>query len=271
MDKLQIFDNPNFGKIRMVKIDGKPYAVGIDVARALEYAKPNEAIRMHCKGDPVTYGVTDALGRTQETRIIPEGDIYRLIVKAANQSRNPGIKEKAERFERWIFDEVLPSIRKTGEYKTPKARPHSLTEINNTVKLITGLCDKAGVAPQFQLVAVKNVYASVGIDIPVNSMPVSRQLFEPTEIARRLHIMSSSGKPHAQAISAIIAKLPIEKGEREPVPFSVESSGHFGTHYQYSGSVISKIVYWLEQRNHPAVIEHGGKSYKVFYKGQEAS
>jgi hypothetical protein len=48
--------------------------------------------------------------------MIPEGDIYRLIIKAADQSRSPAVKEKAERFEKWLFDEVLPSIRKTGGY-----------------------------------------------------------------------------------------------------------------------------------------------------------
>jgi len=58
------------------------------------------------------------LGRTQDTKIIPEGDIYRLIIKAADQSKNPEIKAKAEKFEKWLFDEVLPSIRKTGSYST---------------------------------------------------------------------------------------------------------------------------------------------------------
>jgi hypothetical protein len=62
-------------------------------------------------------------GGIQETNIIPEGDIYRLIIKAADQSRNPEIKAKAERFERWIFDEVLPSIRKDGAYMPKPMTP----------------------------------------------------------------------------------------------------------------------------------------------------
>jgi prophage antirepressor-like protein len=114
MHELQIFNNPEFGQIRMVEIDGKPYAVANDVAKALGYAYPADAIRMHCKGS-ITYRYLTN-GGEQEIKIIPEGDIYRLIVKAADQSKNEEIKAKAERFERWIFEEVLPTIRKTGGY-----------------------------------------------------------------------------------------------------------------------------------------------------------
>ena len=114
MKVLQNFNNTEFGLIRMIEIEGKPHAVGNDVAKALGYARPYEAVTTHCKG-AVTYRVlTD--GGEQDMKVIPEGDIYRLIVKAADQSKNPAIKEKAERFERWVFDAVLPSIRKHGMY-----------------------------------------------------------------------------------------------------------------------------------------------------------
>lgn len=119
MNNLQIFENTEFGNVRMVEVDGKPYAVGVDVARALEYANPSKAVLDHCRGISKlgipSYNQHGA-EVVQETNIIPEGDIYRLIIKAADQSRNPVIKEKAGRFERWVFDEVLPSIRKYGLY-----------------------------------------------------------------------------------------------------------------------------------------------------------
>ena len=86
MSNLQIFNNQEFGEIRMMVVDGKPYAVGVDVARALEYAKPSQAVIDHCKGIR-KLGIPSA-GGTQETNIIPEGDILRLIVKAADQSKN---------------------------------------------------------------------------------------------------------------------------------------------------------------------------------------
>lgn len=135
MGQLQIFINHKFGQIRMIEAGGKPYAVGVDVARMLEYAEPHKAIAAHCRGG-ISYPVIDSLGRTQETNIIPEGDIYRLIVKAADQSKNPDIKAKAEEIEKWIFDEVLPSIRKHGMYAKDELldNPDLLIEIANKLK-----------------------------------------------------------------------------------------------------------------------------------------
>lgn len=106
MNELQIFENAEFGKVRTVVINGKPYAVGVDVARALGYSSPSKAVIDHCKG--ITKSVIPSKGGQQETNVIPEGDIYRLIVKSKLPS--------AERFESWVFDEVLPTIRKTGAY-----------------------------------------------------------------------------------------------------------------------------------------------------------
>ncbi|AJD29700.1 transporter [Clostridium sporogenes] len=113
-NELQVFKHKEFGEIRMIKFKNKPYAVGIDVTKVLEYANPSKAVIQHCKG--ITKLGIPSQGGVQETNIIPEGDIYRLIVKAADQSKNSKIKEKAEKFESWIFDEVLPTIRKTGGY-----------------------------------------------------------------------------------------------------------------------------------------------------------
>ena len=106
MNELQIFNNEEFGDIRTVEVDGKPYFVGIDIARALGYSNPSKAIIQHCKG--VTKLGIPSKGGKQETNCIPEGDLYRLITHSELES--------AERFESWVFDEVLPSIRKNGGY-----------------------------------------------------------------------------------------------------------------------------------------------------------
>ena len=111
MNELMIFNNPEFGEIRTIEEDGKVLFCGSDVARALGYKNPTKAIADHCKGT-VERRTNDSLGRQQNMKFIPEGDIYRLAAK----SELPG----AERFERWIFDEVLPSIRKHGAYMTPE-------------------------------------------------------------------------------------------------------------------------------------------------------
>ena len=106
MNNLEIFKNEEFGEIRTVEVDRKPYFVGIDVARALGYSNPSKAVTQHCKG--VTKLGIPSKGGKQETNCIPEGDLYRLITHSELPS--------AQRFESWIFDEVLPSIRKNGGY-----------------------------------------------------------------------------------------------------------------------------------------------------------
>ena len=104
--ELQVFKNEEFGNVRTVDKDGKPFFVANDVARALGYAEPAKAIRTHCKGVSETDIPTH--GGIQTVKIIPEGDIYRLIIRSKLPS--------AERFETWIFDNVIPSIRKHGGY-----------------------------------------------------------------------------------------------------------------------------------------------------------
>ncbi|MFT5872787.1 MAG: prophage antirepressor-like protein [Clostridium sp.] len=106
MDNLQIFKNEQFGEVRWIKVNEKDYAVGIDIAKSLGYKNPNDAIVRHCKGY-VKHAVPTNSGE-QQMNVITEGDIYRLTAK----SELPG----AEKFESWIFDEVLPVIRKTGGY-----------------------------------------------------------------------------------------------------------------------------------------------------------
>lgn len=107
MNELMIFNSPEFGEIRTIEEDGRVLFCGNDAAKALGYKRPNDAISAHCRGT-VKRRITDSIGREQEMNFIPEGDIYRLAAK----SELPG----ADRFERWIFDEVLPSIRRTGGY-----------------------------------------------------------------------------------------------------------------------------------------------------------
>jgi anti-repressor protein len=106
VNELQIFNNEEFGEIRTAEINGKPYFVASDVATALGYVNPRKAIIDHCKG--VTKRDTPTSGGIQELSYINEGDVYRLIIR----SKLPA----AEKFESWVMEEVLPSIRKNGGY-----------------------------------------------------------------------------------------------------------------------------------------------------------
>lgn len=106
MNELQIFNNEEFGEVRMAEINGKPYFVATDVATALGYTNPRKAISDHCKG--VTKRDTPTSSGVQQMSYINEGDLYRLIMKSKLPS--------AEKFEKWVMEEVLPSIRKNGGY-----------------------------------------------------------------------------------------------------------------------------------------------------------
>lgn len=106
MNDLQTFTSERFGSVRILEEDGKVLFCGSDVAKALGYSNPRKAVRDHCRGG--TKRSTPTTSGVQEMAFIPEGDVYRLIVN----SRLPAAQE----FESWVFDEVLPSLRRDGFY-----------------------------------------------------------------------------------------------------------------------------------------------------------
>ena len=108
--ELQTFNSTQFGELRTAEIEGKIYYCGNDVARALGYIRPRDAVALHCKG--AVKHRTPTNGGVQELSFIPEGDVYRL----AARSKLP----QAEKFESWVFDEVLPQINHTGGYRVPQ-------------------------------------------------------------------------------------------------------------------------------------------------------
>ena len=110
-NKIQIFNNEEFGEVRTLNEDGKIYFVASDIAKRLGYMKPANAISAHCRYT-LKRSIPHPQGKgTLDVNVIPESDVYRLII----HSKLPA----AERFEKWVFDEVLPSIRKTGGYTLP--------------------------------------------------------------------------------------------------------------------------------------------------------
>ena len=109
-NEIKIFENEEFGKVRTLQEDdSRILFCGKDVATALGYRDTVNALKVHCKEDGVViHHLIDSLGRKQSAKFISEGNLYRLIT----HSRLPS----AEKFESWIFDEVLPTIRRTGGY-----------------------------------------------------------------------------------------------------------------------------------------------------------
>lgn len=132
MDDLMIFKNDEFGEIQIIEEKGKFEFGATEVAKMLGYANPHKAIIDHCKKDGLTKReVIDNLGRKQEKNFISEGNLYRLIT----HSKLPD----AEKFESWVYDEVLPSIRNHGAYMTSSKIEEVLLNPDTIIQLATDL------------------------------------------------------------------------------------------------------------------------------------
>ena len=181
MNEIQIFNNPQFGEIRTLEEKGKVLFCAKDVALALGYKDPTNAIKLHCRGVVkrhlgVQTGIradgTPAMQKV-EMNFIPEGDIYRLAAK----SELPG----ADKFESWIFDEVLPAIRKTGTYTIPDKSRESLAEaklLNARARVSSQWLKIAQQVSQPEYKQICAHYASGALTgAPVIPLPVSEQRY----------------------------------------------------------------------------------------------
>lgn len=116
MNELQVFKNQEFGQVRSLVINGEPWLVGKDVTKALGYDNPSKAIRDHVEEEDKRVGVQnvtpyiiDSLGRKQHPTFINESGLYALVFGSKLPS--------AKKFKRWVTSEVLPALRKTGQYQ----------------------------------------------------------------------------------------------------------------------------------------------------------
>lgn len=255
--EIQIFKNEQFGQIRMIMQDDEPWFVGKDVAEILGYTNPSKALADHVdEEDKLNNESLSSLGQ-RGGWIINESGLYSLILSSK--------LETAKAFKRWVTAEVLPSIRKHGEYVSPRKAQQRLGEVNSAARIIRQTLREAGMAPQFVAVAMKSLYEPVGVEIPLEGITLNKRLFDATAIADRLGVMSRSGKPHAHAVSAIIAQVDVLPEEKELVPFQSGINGHSGTNMQYTESVVAKVNLWLERHGYPTEISYKGKQYTVRY------
>lgn len=257
--EIQIFKNEQFGKIRTLTKYGEPWFVGKDIAEALGYSDTKSAINDHVdvddkqilqRGQNATLEIPNR-GMT----IINESGLYSLILSSKLES--------AKAFKRWVTSEVLPSIRKHGEYISPRKAQQRLGEINSAARIIRQTLKEAGMAPQFVAVAMQSLYAPVGVEIPLDGITLKNHLIDATGIAKRLGVLSKTGNPHTHAVSAIIAQVDILPDEKEIVPFQM--NGHSGTTTQYTESVAAKVSLWLERHGFPEEFSYHGRQYKVRY------
>lgn len=221
MNDLKVFSSSEFGELGVLVIDGKEWFPAIQCAKILGYSNPRKAVIDHCKGDGVTkrdgvsystnqYGVTTQ--QINEIKYINEGNLYRLIVS----SKLP----QAEKFERWVFDEVLPSIRQNGGY-IPNAEEliaKTATAVVSEVmqQLMPFLSQLAQPQPQIQPF-VMQAQPIIGVPFPYKYeyKPIARycsrhvpsvieQLDD--DLKEQVHTMMASGAYSSEKISDFLAQ-----------------------------------------------------------------
>lgn len=168
MNEIQIFNNPEFGNIRTVTIDGEPWFVGKDIAEALGYSNASKAVMNHVDDEDKQFLMCDiadsqngnVLTGQSKTAIINESGLYSLILS----SKLPN----AKKFKRWVTSEVLPAIRKTGHYEAqgyaPKAT--SIGEVVNLIKITRQTMKEQGASPNDIAKAVKEICEQFGVNLP---------------------------------------------------------------------------------------------------------
>lgn len=131
MNDITVFENPDFGTVRTVEINGEPWLVGKDVAAALGYSDTNKAIAMHVDNEDKLNDKTALSLGQRGGWFINESGLYSLVLS----SKLPG----AKKFRRWITSEVLPSIRRHGAYLTPETIEKVLDDPDTIIRLATTL------------------------------------------------------------------------------------------------------------------------------------
>ena len=134
MNQLKKFNHEQFGELEVLVINNKEYFPATDVAKILGYSDPYSAVRQHTKEKGWVNHPVPTKGGRQRKKFIDEGNLYRLITN----SKLP----QAEQFESWVFDEVLPTIRKHGAYMTPETIEKVLTDPDTIIQLATRLKDE---------------------------------------------------------------------------------------------------------------------------------
>lgn len=270
MNELKIFNNKEFGKIRTVTIDNEPWFVGKDVATALGYAKPENAISSHVSKEDKTSTLIQGSGSNYKSKaiIINESGLYALIFGSKLES--------AKEFKHWVTSEVLPTLRKTGSYEMPKTKQRNerLASVNNAVKILTPMLQAAGCNSKIQLLTAKSLYEKAGVNLPI-TIEADQQYVDTVHIARQARLYyKSSGKPADKAVNEIIRRLDLSE---DMYTETWESKGKWqGTVRKYAPEVISMVKQWYADNGYPREISYTQcdgqtKKYHVIVRDSDAA
>jgi len=167
-----------------------------------------------------------------------------------------------------VYFRATEAQRKDAAKQTKQQVRPSLSTVTAAMKLQVGFAQAAGVAPEYILTALSKAYEPYGIAIPPEGLPETEKLYDCEAIAKELGVLSENGKPHKQAVSAIISLVGTMEREMKVVPFSV--GGHSGTTTKYTAPVLERVRSWLENHGFPESVQGvNGKSFKISYNKEE--
>lgn len=267
-NEVKVFGNADFNVRVMVGENGNYQFDAESVARSLGFVEQKngkEYVRWRTVNGYLQKYLSQEVAKGS---YIPEPMVYKLAFKASN--------EVAENFQDWLAVDVLPALRKTGSYEMPNSKSQSerLASVNNAVKILTPLLEKAGCNSKIQLLTAKQLYEKAQVFLPVE-IEADKRYLDTVHIARQAGICyKSSGKPADKAVNEIIRRIGVDESGYTD---TWESKGKWqGTVRKYSDEVIERVICWLADNDYPADINYQQtdgqmKAYHVTYKNQEVA
>ena len=215
MNELMIFNNPEFGEVRTLEEDGKVLFCGSDVAKALGYSRPKDAISAHAKGAVKRRTLTS--GGEQEMSFIPESDLYRLVFS----SKLP----TAEKFTEWVTAEVLPSIRKHGAYMTQDTLEAAILNPDYLLKVVTALKDETDKRKELE---VSNAALVVDLEIARPKADYFDQLVERNTLTNFRETAKQLDTPPKKFVAFLLEKKYIYRDKKgKLLPYEQKNNGLF--------------------------------------------
>lgn len=206
-------------------------------------------------------GRMDARQQTDVTLITESG--YLMLVKSFQDDLAWTVQRQLVNVYFCATDSQRKNAAQQSQRQSVK-RP-ALSSINGAMKITIEAMKAAGMAPEYIALTVRDTYKPYGINIPDGCLPESEKLYECEAIAQKLGILSEKGKPHKQAVSAVIGLVGTSDGETRTVPFT--QGGYSNTTVKYTHAVLERVQGWLEAHGWPTVIQGAdGKNYKVRYQ-----
>lgn len=245
-------------EVRTVTNDsGEVLFVGKDVCDALGYTNASKAIGDHCKGVTIRYPLQTA-GGVQEARVLTEADVLRLIVN----SKLPA----AEAFERWVFEEVLPSIRKTGSYTAPAAQPtpkpkqpriKQPSQVKELLLIGKEMAKITGINPHLVMAYTLDAIEQV-TDLPASMLARALPAVAPAEVAslNPTAIGKQLGGLKAHAVNQMLLKAGLQRQDgsgwqltEAGTAFGEMKPFHRNGHSGYNLLWLPKVVQLLQNIN----------------------